>query len=607
MLPTKSKDPSSFTLPVTIGSLAIGKALLDLGASINLMPLSMLQRIGDLEVKPTRMTLQLADRSVKYPHGIVEDVLVKVDRFLFPADFVVMDIEEDIDVPLILGQPFMKTARVLIDVDDGKLKVRVNDEEVNFDVFYAMHYPKDKSSCFRVDVIDGLIEDTRKHVSFSNPLEKVLINVVEYLHEEEDREIEACLKSLDSYKEVTPDSVHIEDLKEEGEVITPKLELKILPSHLKYVFLEEGGSKLVIISSSLSTLEEEKLVKVLKFYQGAIGWSISDLKGISPAYCMHKIFMEDEYKLVAQPQRRLNPVMKEVVKKEVIKLLDAGIIYPISDSAWVSPVQVVPKKGGMTVIQNEKNELIPSRTVTGWRMCIDYRKLNKATRKDHFPLPFMDQMLERLAGQAYYCFLDGYSGYNLIVVDPEDQEKTAFTCPFGVFAYRKMPFGLCNAPATFQRCMLAIFSDLVEKSIEVFMDDFSVFGSSFDECLANLEVVLRRCLEINLILNWEKCHFMVTEGIVLGHKISHKGIEVDPAKVEVIEKLPPPINVKGIRSFLGHAGFYRRFIKDFSMIARLLSNLLNKDTPFCFNDSCLKAFEALKARLTSAPIITAPD
>nr|KYP77135.1 Retrovirus-related Pol polyprotein from transposon 17.6 [Cajanus cajan] len=553
MLPTKSKAPVSFTLPVTIGSLAIGKALLDLGASINLMPLSMLQRIGDLEVKPTRMTLQLANRSVKYPHGIVEDVLVKVDRLLPPADFVVMDIEEDIDVPLILSRPFMKTARVLIDVDDGKLKVRVNDEEVNFDVFDAMHYPKDKNSCFRVDVIDGLIEDTRKHVSFSTPLEKVLINVVEYLHEEEDREIEACLKSLDSYKEATPNSVHIEDLKEEGEVNIPKLELKILPSHLKYVFLEEGGSKLVIISSSLSTLGEEKLVRVLKFYQGAIGWSISDLKGISLTYCMHKIFMEDEYKPVAQPRRRLDPVMKEVVNKEVIKLLDVSMIYPISDSAWVSPVQVVPKKGGMTVIQNEKNELILSRTFTGWRMCIDYRKLNKATRKDHFPLPFMDQMLERLVGQAYYYFLDG------------------------------------------------------EKSIEVFMDDFSMFRSSFDECLTNLKVVLRRCLETNLILNWEKCHFMVTKGIVLGHKISHRGIEVDPAKVEVIEKLPPPINVKGIRSLLGHAGFYRRFIKDFSMITRPLSNLLNKDSPFYFNDSCLKAFKALKARLTYAPIITTPD
>ena len=143
-------------------------------------------------------------------------------------------------------------------------------------------------------------------------------------------------------------------------------------------------------------------------------------------------------------------------------------------------MQVVPKKGGMTVIKNEKNELIPTRTVIEWRMCIDYKKLNDATRKDHYPLPFMDQMLERLIGQSFYCFLDGYSGYNQIAVDPKDQEKTTFTCPFGVFAYRRMPFGLCNAPATFQRCMMAIFFDMVEKCIEVFMDDFSIFGSFFD-------------------------------------------------------------------------------------------------------------------------------
>ena len=134
-------------------------------------------------------------------------------------------------------------------------------------------------------------------------------------------------------------------------------------------------------------------------------------------------------------------------------------------------------------------------------MSIDYRKLNNTTRKDHYPLPFMDQMLERLAGQSFYYFLDGYSGYNQIVVDPKDQEKTAFTCPFAVFAYRRMPFGLCNAPATCQRCMMAIFAYMVEKSIEVFMDDFFVFGSSFECCLSNLERVLERCEETNLVLN----------------------------------------------------------------------------------------------------------
>src|SRR3954465_8208133 len=175
----------------------------------------------------------------------------------------------------------------------------------------------------------------------------------------------------------------------------------MLPPHLKYAFLGDNFTKPVIISNSLSTKEETRLIEVLKANKEAIGWVLSDLKGISPAYCMLKIMMEDDYKPVAQPQRRLNPSMKEVVRKEVVKLLEAGMIYPISDSEWVSPVQVVPKKGGMTVIRNEKNELIPTRTVTGWRMCIDYRRLNQATRKDHFPLPFMDQMLERLSGQEF--------------------------------------------------------------------------------------------------------------------------------------------------------------------------------------------------------------
>lgn len=163
----------------------------------------------------------------------------------------------------------------------------------------------------------------------------------------------------------------------------------------------------------------------------------------------------------------------------------------------------------MTVVSNENNELIPTRIVTGWRVCMDYRRLNKATRKDHFPLSFIDQILDRLAGHEYYCLLDGYSGYNQIVIAPEDQEKITFTCPYGTFAFRRMSFGLCNAPATFQRCMMANFSDMVEQNVEVFMDDFSIFGDSFDLCLDNLVMVLKRCVETNLVLNWEKCHFMV--------------------------------------------------------------------------------------------------
>jgi len=246
------------------------------------------------------------------------------------------------------------------------------------------------------------------------------------------------------------------------------------------------------------------------------------------------------------------------------------------------------------VVENEKKELVQIRLPTKVCVCIDYRNLNAATRKDHFPLPFIDQMLERLAGHEYYCLLDGYSGYNQIPIAAEDQEKITFTCPLGTFAYRRVSFELCNAPATFQRCMLSLFSDMVEHFLEIFMDDFFIYRDSFEQCLHHLKLVMQRCKEKDLTLNWEKRHFMVRQGIILGHEISRRGIKLDKVKVEVIAKLPPPKSIKDIRSFLGHAGFYRQFIKDFSKIARPLTNLLTKDVPFDFNDECFKSWGKLK-------------
>ncbi|KAK1683837.1 hypothetical protein QYE76_044685 [Lolium multiflorum] len=316
----------------------------------------------------------------------------------------------------------------------------------------------------------------------------------------------------------------------------PVFDLKPLPDNLKYAHIDDKKIYPVIISSKLSEIEEERLLEILKKHRGAIGYTLDDLKGISPSICQHAINMEDDAKPVVEHQRRLIPKMKEVVRNEVLKLLEAGIIYPIADSRWVSPVHCVPKKGGITVVPNDNDELIPQRVVVGYRMCIDFRKVNKVTKKDHYPLPFIDQII-----------------------------------------------------------------------VEVFMDDFSVYGNSFDNCLRNLDKVLQRCEETNLVLNWEKCHFMVNEGIVLGHKISERGIEVDRAKVEAIEKMPYPRDVKGIRSVLGHAGFYRRFIKDFSKISKPLTNLLQKDVPFVFDDDCKEAFETLKKALTTAPVVEPPD
>nr|GEX07935.1 hypothetical protein [Tanacetum cinerariifolium] len=259
-------------------------------------------------------------------------------------------------------------------------------------------------------------------------------------------------------------------------------------------------------------------------------------KGIDPRFRTHKILMEEDYKPDVQSQRRVNPKIHELIKKEVIKLLDAGMIYSISDSL----------------------------------------KLNDVTRKDRVPLLFMDQILERLAGNEFYCFLDGLSGYFQIPINQPDQEKTTFTCPYGTFAYHRMPFGLCNAPGTLQRCMMAIFHDMIEKTMDVFMDDFSVFGDSFSSCLFHFDTMLQR-------------------------------LEVDRSKVDVIAKLPYPTTVKGVRSFLGHSCFYRRLIQDFFKIARPMTHLLEKETSFVFFKDYINAFETLKKKLTEAPILVVPD
>ncbi|PIN26423.1 DNA-directed DNA polymerase [Handroanthus impetiginosus] len=480
----------------------------------------------------------------------------------------------DSEIPIILGRPFLATGRTLIDVQKGELTMRVQDQQITFNVFKAMKFPNESDECFSVSLVDNLAGNESIAKQPLDPLECALLDLIDEENEDDLEVVKTLdaskffkLRGVESLERTTPSKT------------PPTLELKPLPNHLRYAYLGESDTLPVIISSSLFDVQVDKLLRVLRDHKCAIGWTIVDIKGISPSFCVHKILLEDDQKPSVESQRRLNPIMKEVVKKEIIKWLDAGIIYPISDSSWVSPVQCIPKKGGITVVPNMHNELIPTRTVTGWRVCMDYRKLNKATRKDHFPLLFIDQMLDRLAGKEFYCFLDGYSRYNQIAIAPEDQEKTTFTCPYGTFAFRRMPFRLCNAPATFQRCMMAIFTDMVENFLEVFMDDFSVYGNLFDECLNNLSSVLKRCEDTNLVLNWEKCHFMVQEEIVLGHKVSNRGIEVNRAKLETIEKLPPPTSIKSVQ----------------------------KDVPFKFDDACLYAFNDLKGRLISAPIITVPN
>ncbi|XP_021975069.1 uncharacterized protein LOC110870173 [Helianthus annuus] len=343
-LPGKLTDPGIFTIPCLFGNNTNTRALADLGASINLMPFSLYEKLDLGELSPTRMTLSLADRSVKYPRGIVENLIVKVDKFVFPADFVILDMEADERVPIILGRPFLRITKALIDVYDGKITLRVGEERVTFEIEHSMNHPSGS-------------DDYSEYISGAD------LVVGEKVEEESKLVEEVEVEGIPLIPEVLSVS--------EDTTQPPPLELKVLPSHLEYAFLGEGSELPVIISSKLGTEEKLRLLEVLKANKETIAWRLSDIKGISPSYCTHRILMKDDYKPVVQPQRRLNPNMQDVVKKEVLKLLDAGMIYPISDSPWVSPTQVFTKKGWMTVVMNSKNEFIPSRTVTDWLMCID--------------------------------------------------------------------------------------------------------------------------------------------------------------------------------------------------------------------------------------------
>ncbi|XP_070017665.1 uncharacterized protein [Nicotiana sylvestris] len=408
-LAPKLEDPGAFTIPCTIGSADFAKALCDLGEIINLMPYSVFKTLGIGQPRTISMRLQIVDRTMKRPLGIIYDVLVQVDKFILPIDFVILHCEETL---LAIG-------KALVDVEAG---------ELTFQTLEAVLLNHDE------DEKEGFIE---------------CVNALEgkgsYTHEP--RKLSLDLEN----RKTPPTKPSIEE--------PPTLELKPLPSHLMYEFLGPYSTLHVILSSCLTNVHVDSTLAVLQRRKKAIGWTLADIQGVSPASCMHKIILDEDAKPFVELQRRLNKAMQEAVKKEIIKWLD--------------------------------------------------------------------------------------------------------------------------------RCMIAIFIDIVQDFLEVFMDDFSVVGDSFEEFLDNLDKVLACCEETNLVLNWEKCHFMVEEGIVLGHKISKNRIEVDKAKIKVISKLHPSTSIKGVRSFLGHVWFYHRFIKDFSKVVNPLCKLLEKDAKFVFNDSTL--------------------
>nr|GEV76270.1 reverse transcriptase domain-containing protein [Tanacetum cinerariifolium] len=459
----KLGDSGKFLIPYDFLRMEVCHAIADLGSSINLMPLSIWKKLSLPELTPTRMTLELADRSISHPKGVAKDVFLKVGKFHFPTDFVVVDFKADPRVPLILGRSFLRTSRALIDVYEEEITLR--DESVTFNLNQIMRYsstyddnsynPKSSNPTLVSDPIISERESCKEPiVKYSSPTLTPFEESDFFLEEIEDflnddsiptgiensvYDPERDILFLEQLLNEDPFQIPLMDLKDVEETKAkssieepPELELKELPSHLEYAFLEDSNKLPVIIAKDLKDVEKEALINVLKSHKWTIAWKISDIKGIDPRFCTHKILIEDDYKPAVQSERRVNPKIHDVIKKEFIKLLNAG--------------------------------------------------------------------------------------------------ETTFTCLYGTFAYRRMPFGLFNAPGMFQR-----------------------------------------------------------------------------AKVDVIAKLPHPTNVKGVRSFLGHAGFYRRFIQDFSKIARPMTHLLEKETPFVFSKECVDAFNTLKKKLTEAPILVVPD
>nr|GEY36292.1 reverse transcriptase domain-containing protein [Tanacetum cinerariifolium] len=491
-LSEKLGDLGQFLIPCDFSKFDNFLALADLGASINLMPLSIWKKLRLPTLNDTKMVLGLADRTISKPTGIVKNVFVKVGKFYFLVDFVVLDFIANPRVPLILGRPFLRTAHA-VNVYKGDIILRHEEQSL---MFKCGDTPSISYNTFeslnKVDLIDATCEEYSQEVlgfsdivandnlnSNNNPIVSNSSLTLTPFGENSEFDMEGDILLIEKLLNEDPcqfppkDLKVAEESKEKSSVEKPpEVKLKELPPHLEYAFLGDDNKWPVIISKDLSVDEKITLIKVLKSQKQAIAWKLTDIKGIDPEFYSHKIL---------------------------------------------------------------------------------------------------------LAGNEYYYFLDGFSGYFQIPIDPKDQEKTTLTYPYGTFAYKRMPFGLCNAPGTFQRCMMAIFHDMIEQNMEVFMDDFSVFGNSFSTCITNLEKMLKRCEDTKLALNWEKSHFMVKEGIILGHRISKKGIKADKAKIDVISKLPHPTTVKGIRSFLGHAAF--QTLKE-KMIEAPILIAPNWDQPF---------------------------
>jgi hypothetical protein len=347
--------------------------------------------------------------------------------------------------------------------------------------------------------------------------------------------------------------------------------------------------RMVKLSKFLSIENKNKYTKLLKKYKDVFAWSYEDLKTYDTSVIEHKIPLKPGVKPFKQKLRQFNPILLPVIKKEVKKLLDAKIIVPLRYSDWVANLVPVRKKNGEIIL------------------CVDFRNLNKSSLKDNYPLPKMDHVLEKVVGATRMSMIDGFSGYNQIVVSEPDKEKTAFTTPWGTFMYDKMPFGLMNAGATFQRAMDIAFVGERDKFVVIYLDDLTVFSKSDEDHIIHLKQTFEKCRKYGLSLNPKKSHFAMQEGKLLGHIVSRDGIRIDPKRVEAIETLAIPRNVKEIQSFLGKIIFLRRSVPNFAEIVKLITDMLRKNSEVKWTTEARASFAHIKKFISESTVLASPD
>jgi hypothetical protein len=370
--------------------------------------------------------------------------------------------------------------------------------------------------------------------------------------------------------------VKLPDPEKEAEVIDCNLGTAANPKHVK-------------LSKFLSAKYRAKYEELLKEFTDIFAWKYEDLRTFDETVIQHKIPLKENVKPFKKKLRQINPLLLPIMEKEVKKLLDAKIIVPLRYSDWIENLVPVRKKNGEI------------------RLCVDFRNLNRCSWKDNYPLPKMEHILQRVVGSSRMSMIDGFSGYNQVVVHPDDMEKTAFTTPWGTFMYAQMPFGLMNVGATFQRAMDIAFVGEKDKFVVIYLDDITVFSNSDEDHLRHLRQVFLKCRRYGLSLNPKKSHFSLEQGKLLGHIVCVDGVKIDPARVIAIQNISIPRTKKEIQSFLGKINFLRRFIPNFVELVKHITGMLKKGSEIKWRTEAKDSFQSIKQAISDAPVLISPD